>query len=241
MISHKHKCIFIHIPKTAGMSIEKAFATSLGLDFYKSQCPPLGLSFNVNREIGPLSLAHLPAKDYVPLSYLSEELFKNYFKFSFVRNPYDRMVSIYKYFGYHRILSFEGFLKYRLPKMWKERYDFLMPQVNYIYDEDGKLLVDFVGRFENLKEDFEEMRKNIDTPVNDLFHINKPPQKHNWYSRWNRRYIFKELKQRPYLIKHIYLFSPSDKKYYEYYTEETKKIVEGYYLQDIERFNYDFR
>jgi hypothetical protein len=126
------------------MSIEDSFIRSLGLRFFKGQCPPLLLSYNQDQIIGPPSLAHLPPKDYVKKSYLSQELFDRYYKFSFVRNPWARTVSIYKYFQYHRILSFEDFMRYRFPELWKDRYDFVRPQVDFLYDENGQQLVDFI-------------------------------------------------------------------------------------------------
>mgnify|MGYP002795047461 FL=1 len=240
MISHKHKCIFVHIPKTAGMSIENSFLRSLGLQFYQGQCPPLLLSFNKDKKVGPPSLAHLTPEQYMEYSYISKKLFDNYFKFAFVRNPWARAVSIYKYFKYHRILSFEGFMKYRFPKLWEERYDFVRPQVDFLYDAHGKQQVDFIGKFEKLKEDFEFVRNNVSHPLEDLLHINKPPRPHNWYSRWNRRFIYAELRQRPHLIKHLNLFSPVWSNYRDYYSPEALQIVEEHYRKDIDLLKYKF-
>ncbi len=240
MISHKHKCIFIHIPKTAGMSIENSFLQSLGLKFHKGQCPPLLLSYNENKNIGPPSLAHLTPAQYVAHSYISQELFESYFKFTFVRNPWERAVSIYKYFSYHRMLSFEGFLEYRFPELWEERYDFVMPQVNFIFDQEGNQLVDYVGRFENLKGDFSKIQENLAHSVVELAHINKPPLAHNWYSRWNMKFLYRELKERPHLIKHLYLSSPVKTHYTNYYTPLAKELVLKYYKEDIERLEYKF-
>jgi hypothetical protein len=240
MVSHKHKCIFIHIPKTAGMSIEDSFIRSLGLKFYNGQCPPLLLSYNQDNEIGPPSLAHLLPEDYVKHNYLSEELFEDYFKFSFIRNPWARSVSIYRYFKYHRILSFENFMKYRFPYLWEERYDFLMPQYDFLFDEKGRQKVDFIGKFENLSEDFELVRKKVNFSLEDLEHINKPPKPHNWYSRWNRRFIYTELKERPYLIKHLNLVNPIHGNYKKFYTTKAKDLVDSYYELDIKNFDYIF-
>ena len=72
MISHKHKFIFVHIPKTAGRSIEKYL-----------------LNFNSMREMQP----HHSVTDYIK----RVKNFNSMFKFSFVRNPYERLLSEYFY------------------------------------------------------------------------------------------------------------------------------------------------
>ena len=240
MISHKHKCIFIHIPKTAGMSIENAFLSSLGLRFYAGQATPLLLSYNDNPDVGPPSLAHLAPQDYVAHHYVTLEQFEAYFTFAFVRNPWERAVSIFRHFNFDRVMSFTNFLKYEFPNLQKERYYFVKPQVEYIYDKEGVKLIDFVGRFESLYEDFEEIRKEIAHPVGKLEYINKTKNKKNWYSRWNRRHIYKILKSKPYLIKYFTPFYRANKPYHELYTKEAKAIVDEFYRRDIELLGYEF-
>ena len=97
MISHHHKCIFIHIPKTAGQSIEHCFIRSLGLTWETRA--PLLLRYNDRPELGPPSLAHLKYSEYSEYKYITEEQIQTYFKFAFIRNPWSRLVSIYKYMG----------------------------------------------------------------------------------------------------------------------------------------------
>ena len=70
MISHEHKFIFIHIPKCGGTSIER---------FFKMKLPRQG--------------AHLNLKYYKK----NTENYETYFKFTIVRNPWDKMVSEYKW------------------------------------------------------------------------------------------------------------------------------------------------
>ena len=75
MIDHKYKIIFIHIPRCGGTSIEKAIT---GYDYW---------------QIAPL-LKHAPANIY---KNLFPRYWKEYFKFSIVRNPYTRFRSLWKY------------------------------------------------------------------------------------------------------------------------------------------------
>lgn len=240
MVSHKHKSIFIHIPKTGGMSIEKAFLDSLGLRFYRGQNHSLMLSYNTDPLQGPPSLAHLTADEYCAKSYVSSEIFETYFKFSFVRNPWSRMVSIYKHFDFHRYLTFEKFIDYQLPILQEKRAYFVMPQVNYIYDEKDRKLVDFIGKFENIEEDFEYLRNKIPHSVNDLTHVNKSPGPHNWYSRWNLKFVGKELWKSPKMVAKISLKAKQYSSYRDYYSSKTKLKIKEMYREDIETFDYTF-
>ena len=83
--------------------------------------------------------------------------FDRYFKFAFVRNPWDWNVSFYHYVlqtpehplhvGASHMSGFAEFLAWRTDKS-------RLLQKDFVADRDGNLLVDFVGRFEDLEEDF---------------------------------------------------------------------------------------
>jgi len=222
------------------MSIENSFLKSLGLEFKAGQEPTLLLTYNQDPSKGPPSLAHLSPKEYVSLSYISKTQFEDYFRFGFVRNPWERIVSIYRHFNYHRVMSFHSFLKVEFPKLQKERYYFVKPQIEYLYDENGKLLVDFIGRFEKLKEDFEHIRSTMDPALPELEYINKSKKKYNVYSRWNLRHIYRILKEKPYLLKVCNPFFNAQRPYKELYTKEAGQIVASFYQKDIDTFEYEF-
>ncbi len=222
------------------MSIESSFLKSIGLQFVNGQEPTLLLTYNTDPKKGPPSLAHLSPKEYVELSYISQEKFDDYFKFAFVRNPWGRAVSLYKHFNFHRVISFTSFLKKELPNLERERYYFVKPQVEYIYDSEGNQLVDFVGRFENLQEDFEKIRNKITPLLGDLEYINKSKRKQNVYSRWNIRHINNILKKKPYLIRNFSPFYNTSRPYRELYTKEARELVDSFYQKDIELLGYEF-
>lgn len=228
MISKQHKTIFVHIPKVAGQSIETMFLNDLGLSW--DERSELLLRKKNPDEKGPERLAHLRARDYVELGYLSAEEFEEYFKFTFVRNPNKRTFSFYNFLGYSRIMSFRSFVFKVLPQKLKEDDFFFRSQYDYLYDDEGNLMVDFVGRLETIKADIEEVKKNAGIPGADLPHVNKS------IGEWNRG-LSLVLKNPSYVG--FYTSGQRGKPYDEVITPEILKKIEELYQKDFEFFNYD--
>lgn len=146
--------MFIHVPKTAGISIEHVLLRLLGLTWETRA--PLLLRRNDDPSKGPPYLAHLKATEYVSRGYLTPREFDGYFKFSFVRNPWDRIVSEYKYRGHPLRMDCKTYLFKHLPTPgFTDAYCHIVPQYDFVHDERGTLLADFVGRYESLQADFE--------------------------------------------------------------------------------------
>lgn len=136
MIHHQHKCIFVHITKTAGSSITKA------LGKHDNENPHRNI-FKYREQI-------------------EENIFNKYFKFAVVRNPWDRMVSEYHYQkqrkdGRHTNLSFEQYLKQGHPAQTSDQ----LKWISNINNGDVKLLVDYVIRFEDLNKGIKEVSDKI--------------------------------------------------------------------------------
>lgn len=234
MICHHYKCIFIHIPKNAGQSIENVFLKLLGLTWETRA--PLLLRENDNENLGPPRLAHLRAEEYLNYKYISEDLFDNYFKFTFVRNPWSRMISFYKYLGYSKKMDFKTFLvKHFETKIFKEKYWFVRPQVEYIYSSSGDLLVDFVGRFENLNEDFDKVCKRLSINNVKLPYINSSNNKIDKHKTYSIENLLKSFKSKK-IVKNNTICD----SYQYFYDAETSAIVEGLYKKDIDVFGYTF-
>lgn len=217
MISKLDNCLFIHIPKVAGQSIESVFLTRAGLTW--NERAPFLLRPNKDPKLGPPRLAHLTALEYIELGYLTEKEFAQMYRFSFVRNPWQRILSEYLYRDYK--CTFEHFLLRRFPTKKDDNYQssddlyrHVMPQANFVCDKNGNLLVDFIGRFESLGADFSALSKLITGEELVLPHKNKT--KRTWWK------------------------SPKPKHYTDYYTDKTEQFVANYYAQDIELFGYIF-
>lgn len=169
MISHHHRAVFVHVPKTGGRSIEQVFLNLLGLDWETRA--PLLLRPNENPGLGPPRLAHLRAVDYVRYRYLPEDLYAAYFVFGFVRNPWHRVVSLYRYLGFATTLTLTDFVTGPLRQGVLGGDWFLSPQFDYLSDA-GRLMVDFVGRFERLQADFDHVCERLNLPPQRLPWIN---------------------------------------------------------------------
>lgn len=227
MICREYNCLYVHIPKTAGQSIEQFFMDRLDLDWDKDR-EALLLQGNDDRSRGTEKLAHLSASEYVDDGFLSREDFDSLFKFSFVRNPWTRILSEYRYRNYFQHRSFRDFVLNKLPQPgWDDQYRHVMPQYDMLHDAQGNLLVNFVGRFESLDQDFTEVRKRLGLDGNRLPHRNRSDKKSRDLKRKIRNILFMNGENR--------LQSMAD-----FYDDETRNAVAEYYRKDIETFGYEF-
>lgn len=206
MISREHECIFVHIPKCGGSSIEEMlWPPPRGegelwggfVDRYHNKYQTGGLqhlmAWQIRMEAGP-------------------EVFRRYYKFSMVRNPWDKVVSQFlfmrrrpdlrDYLGMALSDPLEKYLELiakRVHVQWEEQHKFLC-------DEQGTPLVDFVGRFERFEEDVRKALEELDVTFEAVPHLRKS-------------------ERRPYR---------------EYYSYRTRKMVANIYHRDIELFEYQY-
>jgi hypothetical protein len=218
VISHKHKFIFVHIPKCGGTSVELALLKNEGVNignYSKRHLGELSEEYRQKYRLGydyeGISVQHRHIDQY------KDEKEKKYFTFSFVRNPWDKLVSEYfyirKFLPYSKCNETEFNLKYKtfeefvrkagMVCAWPRHED---PQINFILNYDRNKLVEFVGKCEDMKRDFDYVCDKIGIPPINLPHRNKTKHKH----------------------------------YTEYYDDETRQIVAEKYDKDIEYFGYEF-
>ena len=192
LICDKYKFIFIHVTKAAGTSIEQTFRSD---------------SFFSKRYV-----CAMDARNFV-----GQKKWEKYFKFAIVRNPWDKIVSMYRYrkkIGrISKGLSFKKFIK--LIDSAKIKHDdgrkhkfFTCNQLDCCVDEDGEVILDYIGRFEKL-------------------------QKH-----W--KYICRKIGKNR-ILPHVKSSKKKKQKGYQtYYDDETKKLVAARFSKDIEYFGYEF-
>ncbi|WP_263079367.1 sulfotransferase family protein [Endozoicomonas sp. Mp262] len=188
----KLECIFVHIPKTAGTSLQKTL-------------------FNFTHT------GHLRWDEYEAYD---KKKFSKYYKFAFVRNPWDRVVSAYEYLksggrnesdkawsekNLAKYTSFESFINSWLTEENILTWNHFVPQSNFIFDTNDNLKVDFLGRFETLNCDFKILSEKLGG-YRSLENINKSKRK----------------------------------AYKDYYSKTTKDKIAKLYGRDVELLGYKF-
>jgi hypothetical protein len=167
LISTERKFLFVHIPRTGGNSIRRALKEHVdGAVIQKSGVQRLqkivsdrlssGAKNRLSGVLQPTPLRYLVTTAGHPsaaLLRLTNRDLASYKKFSFVRDPYDRLVSGYRSAAISGApinedfpRSFEEYLR-----DWKR---YCQPQVNFVTFR-GRILVDFIGRYESIQEDFD--------------------------------------------------------------------------------------
>jgi hypothetical protein len=216
LISRSRRVLFVHVQKTGGSSIARVLADALpDLEQFKAKHAFISAGY-----------AELPEPE-------------RWFKFAFVRNPWDRLVSWYSMIEQARHIHWletlfdrrkrKHYRQARDNPLWRQVYDdstdfpsfvrnctapvqvapgttysFAYNQVDYLGDGSGRLLVDFVGRFENWTVDTAAVCERIGIRVD----------------KWPRQ-------------------NPSRHRHYSsYYDAETAAIVAGRFARDIAAFGY---
>ena len=234
MIDRKHDVIFVHVPKTGGQSVEKVFIERNGLTW--DERAPLLLRRNDDRSFGPERLAHFTAEEYVSLGHVSQHEFERMFKFAFVRNPWSRIVSAYLYRDLEHDKSFaqfvEAFLAYDDRFLNDTRH--AMPQAEFLYDVEDRLLVDFVGRFETLATDFATATERMGLGRLELPHKNKSDNL-SLFLRGPRSFATR-------MLKSTFRSRKEDRRghYSQYFTPALREKVGEFYERDVRLFGYTF-
>ena len=211
-ISHKHKFIFIANQKTASSAVR------LALDNYSDISGVSDVKSCYYYHTSARSLKnHFKSKGWN---------WDEYFKFTFVRNPWDLAVS--HYFYRNKVLKkcldtgcddwvikfFEESYKSIGFNEWIKKIEGKLTYINdkvsiqndMLVDESENCIVDFVGRYENLQSDFEFIRSKLGYKCDELLLKNESHHSH----------------------------------YSDYYTDESADIIRNIYAEDINLFGYEF-
>ncbi len=182
ILSHAYKFIYIKTYKTGSTSIEAALSRVCGPQDVLTEASETlrdvrqkpAQNYRIEHPLKPArplwkTLLLRPERHYHPSvgyyehmpawrirAYAGETIWRDYYKFSFERNPWDRQVSWYHYKTKSKAdgarPSFDAFNADQR-RAWVENWD--------LYTQADKPILDFVGRYENLDEDFERVLERI--------------------------------------------------------------------------------
>lgn len=203
--------IFIWIPKSAGSSLMQALERHYGLKVTNTEAikqirPSKGIY-----SFGHISIRHLLESDLIPDTY-----YQSAFKFSIVRNPYSRIVSLYQYLK--KTKHFDSNIYFKEFCVIASSDDYpriglynhiglsqLNTQTSWLY-KDGICQADFVGKFETLNKSVTEIFLEIGLPEPKLNKLN----------------------------------ASSERNYVDYHDEFTVELTRRIYREDFINFGYDF-
>lgn len=180
--------VFIHINKTAGTSIIDV----IGKPFRK----------------------HLTAKEVIDV--IGQNKWDAAYKFSVVRNPWDKVVSQYKHATKmnssnmaNKTIGFKDWVNctYGEPKdlRYYGRPQMFYPQIKWLKNYDGKIDMDKIIRFENLNRGINEVFRTL-LIDKELPHLNDTPKTN----------------------------------YLDFYDEQSTQIVADWFHEDLIEFGYQF-
>jgi hypothetical protein len=173
------------------------------------------LNFKISNKISFIPNYNYHASALQLKNELPPMIWDTFFKFAFVRNPWDLNVSLYHYMlrskthSQHEhvksMKTFKEFIEHRVSVIENSKGAY-HKQIDMLGDLDGKLLVNFVGKMENIQNDFSKICKNIGIETPQIPKIN----------------------------------TSQHKNYRDYYDEYTKELVARCFVEDIKLFNYQF-
>lgn len=211
IVINQYKGVYFPITKVACSSVKYALSESMGLGIDKKE---IHKSFHFEKTV-------------------DQTILDSYYKFAFVRNPFDRILSAYKSkimddpnINSHQVVNgvqkmltilygdafyggmrFKDYLKAvaQIPDEYAEEH--FRSQYVALFNEKGEQTVDFIGRFEKLSDDYKIVANKLQFPENELGHFGN---------------------------------STKNKHYSAYYDDEMVEIVSKRYAVDLEKFGYSY-
>lgn len=183
LISYSHNFLFVHIAKTGGTSVRAAlrpYRWSRAYTLPLLLCSLFSQMTRPRHKLGVKFPRH--AKTIAAKEMLPAEVFNNLFKFVIVRNPWDLQVSSFHHIKREKpevlagVDTFDEFLRVKFDP--SREYNYMLDisaerQWEYLVDLNGEIIVDFIGRYENLLADFQEICQRIGIPCPKLPHERK--------------------------------------------------------------------
>ena len=159
-INHNLKALFIHIPKNGGSYVAEILSKYYGFKNYYLQRPDhklfcTGKDKSVDKHENKIhgTLIYYKTSHYINKTMnMTKEKWDSYYIFTFVRNPYERIISGWNYINKYNI-DFHKFVKFNEKSVSYDYWHVFMTQSRHLIDTNGKINVSFIGRLENIEND----------------------------------------------------------------------------------------
>lgn len=176
IVSALHKFIFVAIPKTGTHSVRQALRQHLGPEDIEQVGLFVQKKFPIP-ELAQIRHGHLSLAQVRP--YLRPEEFDGFFKFAFVRNPFDRFVSYCAFItrdGGHFEQDPRAVMRHFIDNPpWQ--HILFKPQHEFLTGDQGELLSDDVGRVEAMQQSYDRIAERIGIPKTALERVNSSNRK----------------------------------------------------------------
>lgn len=221
--SNKYKFIFIHIPKNAGSTFVINYNKNKAIEDFDTF---EALNDSLGHQRDPVFGNHFTLQmvmDLVDQHSLKIDYHK-YFKFCVIRNPWERMLSLYNmrlrkinktFQGKPRNtdddkrLLREGFIPWLLyTQHVSDSVLTRMPQISWVKDRNNKIFCDRIIRIENYTTELSDVLSSLNIPLMNMKYINKS--------------------------------SIDTSKYQDHYTAKGRSFIEKYFEEDIDQFKFTF-
>lgn len=173
IVSHQRRFVYFAVPKTATHSIRSALAPALGKQDWQQQAL-------FGRDISPISQLAQIGHGHISLTQLlaatPDTDWGDYFMFGFVRNPYDRFLSVCAFLN-RQSSGFVGqecdWMKRALAHVEFRKRVLVQPQIDLLSVDGMNAAIDFVGRYESLQIDVDHVFNQIQLPTKKLTQKNR--------------------------------------------------------------------
>jgi hypothetical protein len=228
-INRELKVMYIHLPKAGGLFIERVLRKFYGFEtikFGRNDHDEFNENKNLKKsqsfKIKDKMMLHLRNKGLIRYHECDEcpvtkEEFETFYKFTIVRNPYDRIVSSFNYLKKTNMIDNNTtFDKHIFDEETVCDYSYFhsfISQYDHLVSSDNKININYIGKFENLNEELCAILKNIG---------------------------ISEIKHKEYLSENIIVNSSNQDKipYTDYYNEESLQKINTYFKNDFETFGF---
>jgi len=214
IISHGRKYIFVHIPKTGGTSLSLALENkAMKDDILIGDTPKAKNRRNRLKDAKASGRLWKHARITDIYGLVDQAQIEQYFVFTIVRNPWDRVVSYYHWLQDQKFdhpavkIAQKGSFAEFLQNTMIQRSFQHDGAAQYVSDQNGVEQCDLYLRLEHLAQDAQTLEHRLGIKLGDMPHDNK---------------------------------SQRDKKYAPYYDDKGRAIIATAFAQDIKRFGYRF-